>query len=143
MNVAFYMYPAMQLIAMLPWQTMVPFFAVALTIIAFNTNIKEQQMIQFNKKQGLCGNIICMHSDATEFTVLGEMRDQFNKAGLDLAHPFGQSDYWKNKSYASMHLCPKRLAWANDHYQYPPANQSKELTEFYGEWCKWAVAQSN
>lgn len=41
MNVAFYMYPAMQLIAMLPWQTMVPFFAVALTIIAFNTNIKE------------------------------------------------------------------------------------------------------
>lgn len=41
MNVAFYMYSIMQLIAMLPWQTMVPFLAVALTIIAFNTNIEE------------------------------------------------------------------------------------------------------
>lgn len=100
-------------------------------------------MIQFNKKRGLCGNIICMHSGSTEFIVLAEMRAQFDNAGLELAYPFGEDNYHRRNMYSSMHLCPKRLAWAKDHYQYPPANQSKELTEFYGAWYKWANNETN
>lgn len=41
MNVAFYMYSILQLIAMLPWQAMVPFVAVALSVFGYITTIKE------------------------------------------------------------------------------------------------------
>lgn len=100
-------------------------------------------MIQFNKKRGLCGNIICMYSGTTELNVIKEMRTQFMEVGLEVAHPFGETDYWQRNQTSSMYLCPKRRAWTRGHYQYPPHDQSKELTEFYGAWYEWAVAQSN
>jgi hypothetical protein len=41
MNVAFYMYSILQLIAMLPWQYMVVPLAISLIIIDYSLNIKE------------------------------------------------------------------------------------------------------
>lgn len=101
-------------------------------------------MIQFNKKRGLCGNLACMYPYDTEIQLNTEMMRQFHDAGFNLRYPFGGEHVYHNHQNAgTQHLLSKRRAWARGHYQYPPANQSKELTEFYGEWYKWAVAQSN
>lgn len=100
-------------------------------------------MVHFQRDVGLCVNAagfnLYWHGSTN---IRREMQKQFIEAGLDDCYPFHEveEDYYKEKD---SRLNPKRLAWAKDHYQYPPHGQSKELTEFYGEWYKWAVAQSN
>jgi hypothetical protein len=100
-------------------------------------------MIQFNKKRGLCGNLSVMYDRETDIVLKKEMHDQFVKAGHVRLYPFGELNYRFHTHHQTHHLYSSRLAWARDHYQHPPNDQSKELTEFYGEWYKWAIDQSN
>lgn len=99
-------------------------------------------MIQFNKKRGLCGNLVCMFDSTVERAVLKEMLKQFTLTGLSDAYPFGRDDYWKHKD-GTQHLCPERLSWAYEHFINPPQGQSDELTAFYAAWYEWAIAQAN
>lgn len=104
-------------------------------------------MIQFSKKRGLCGNIVCMFNSTIERAVLMEMLAQFTAADLSVAYPFGRDNYRRNKgdllngTEGTQHLCPKRLVWARQHAYSPAPTQSKELTEFYMAWYLWAVEE--
>lgn len=100
-------------------------------------------MVHFKRDVGLCANAsgfnLYWHGSTN---IRREMQRQFIQAGLDDCYPFHEKagDYYSEKD---ARLNPLRMAWAKDHYQYPPANQSKELTEFYGAWYKWANNETN
>lgn len=102
-------------------------------------------MIQFNNKRGLCAAAKTMYgsNENLEKNVLQELGNQFRNAGLPRLYPFNVYRYIEHKNNGTQHLCPQRLAWVRDHIMYPPADQSKELTEFYIAWFDWAVSETN
>lgn len=100
--------------------------------------------MEFNKHVGLCRGIDLMYPNAPAVkgcysAVEIEIINQFGDAGLRRGFPFGVHDFSSRAAKGTQHQCPKRLAWVLDHIDNPPANQSKELLEFYKAWYKWAT----
>lgn len=98
-------------------------------------------MNQFIASRGLCASISAMYRDdkEMEFKLITEIQKQFDEAGKDHQYPFGEFDYRQRAKQRIMHKCHDRLAWAQDHYVYPPDGQSDELTAFYRAWYEWAL----
>lgn len=63
----------------------------------------------FTRTSGLCGNL--QEWGHKDFTLRTQMLNQFRKANLNPAYPFGQTEHIKRRHSFSQHKDPKRLAW--------------------------------
>lgn len=83
--------------------------------------VKDNNNYGFSIHVGLCYALQswCYMKDISPIESLSlkmEMKDQFSKAGLNQAYPFGGQECYVIESYGgSCHLNKERIAWVEEH----------------------------
>lgn len=72
----------------------------------------EDNPRRYSRRHGLCDSVSQMYSASTD-EVRSVMKAIWRSQERSTGYPFGE-DFDTRKTTATMHLCPKRMAWVRD-----------------------------